>query len=122
MAPIAALAAWEASVEVTAAAYGLDPNLLKMAPRGRGPRPPRATWEARKMAFHVAVMVAGCSYVEVGRLLGLHKDTAASHCAAMRDACADSDELEQLSEALELCARIRLALSGVGATALRSAA
>lgn len=100
--------AWDASVEVTAAAFAVDPELLRAESRGRGPRPPRAAWMAKKMAVHLAIVLAGCDYIALARLLRLHKDTVSSHCAAIRDACAGDDDFEQLSLSLEVCARLRI--------------
>lgn len=103
-------AAWEAAVEVVASTYAISPAVLRAASRGRGPRPPRAAWAAKKMAVSLAVVLCGCDYIELARLLGLHKDTVSSHCAAIREACATDDDFEQLSLSLEVCARLRLAI------------
>ena len=63
------------------------------------------------MAVHVAVIVADCDYAELGRLIGLHKDTVASHCASVRDDCAISDQVERISELLVQLALVRLSVA-----------
>lgn len=104
---------WQAAVAVTAAAYGVDPAVLGAESRGRGPRPPADIWEPRKMAVHLAVVISGVSYAALGRHIGLHRDTVASHCADVRDAIHDEIEsaslaLEPLAKSLERLARARL--------------
>lgn len=101
-----ASAAWNAATAVAAAAYGVSEDVLKAESRGRGPRPPRAAWEAKKMAVHLAVLVSGCGYAELAATIGFHRDTIASHCAEMRGR--DSDSAEVSSEALEALTRARL--------------
>lgn len=99
--------AWAASVEVTAAAYDADPRDVAVQSRGRGPRPFKKVWEARKIAVYLAVVLSDCGYAELGRLIGLHRDTVASHCADVREA-ADVDRDEVSLVALEAMARGRL--------------
>lgn len=99
--------AWSICVDVVADTFGVDAALLTAESRGRGPRPPRRAWDAKKMAVHLTVLVSGCDRAELGRLIGLHKDTIASHCAEMQDAT-DEDTGELLSEALERIVRARL--------------
>lgn len=99
---------WRTAVEVTAQTYGLDPEELRRESRGRGPRPPEHTWEAKKMAIHVTVLVADCSYAELARRIGFHKDTVCSHCAEMRDRVLMDDAMEAKSSAVEQMVRFRL--------------
>lgn len=107
--------AWEAACEVTALTMGVDVDALRAPSRGRGPRPPKAAWMAKKMAVHVAVVLAECDYAVLGRLIGLHRDTIASHCAAIREACAGDDREDLRSEMLVGAASFRLeALVGAG--------
>lgn len=101
-------AAWEAAVAVTANAYGVDAELIRAQSRGRGPRPPSEIWEPRKMAVHLAIIIADCSYASLGRVIGLHRDTVASHCAEMRDHILGEARAETASVALEKLARARL--------------
>ena len=98
---------WDAAVEVAASVYGVDQAPLRAQSRGRGPRPPRSAWAAKKMAVHLTVLVCGCERAELGRLIGFHRDTIASHCAEMQDAT-DADTGELLSLALERIVRGRL--------------
>lgn len=98
---------WTAAVEVTAAIYGVDEAVLRAESRGRGPRPPRSVWEAKKMAVYLAVLVSGCDRAELGRLIGFHRDTIASQCAEMQGAT-DADSGELLSLSLERIVRSRL--------------
>lgn len=107
--------AWDAVVAVTAPAYGVAAEILGAPSRGRGPRPPKEVWSARKMAVHLGVAVAGCDYAELGRHVGLHRDTVAGHCALMRAACADDDDMQVLARGLELAARTRLLAAGAPA-------
>ncbi|MGH6956251.1 MAG: hypothetical protein ACREEW_06250 [Caulobacteraceae bacterium] len=100
--------AWEAAVTVTAAAYDVAPAAIRAPSRGRGPRPQSVAWEPRKMAVHLAVVLTGCSYAAVGREIGLHRDTVASHCAEMRDQVLAEAWAETASETLEKLARARL--------------
>lgn len=102
------MAAWSVAADVAGAAYGVPAALITSPSRGRGPRPPRAVWAAKKMAVHLAVVLSDCDYAALGRRLGLHKDTVASHCAAIREACAACDQVEALSGALEVAAQHRL--------------
>ncbi len=100
---------WEAAAQVTASAFSLAPDQVAAASRGRGPRPPECVWLARKLAVHIAVVVTECDYAALGRHIGLHRDTVASHCASVRQLLGDDPELEALSEGLELGARRRIA-------------
>lgn len=98
---------WRAACEVVAATYGVDEALIAAESRGRGPRPPEAVWEAKKVAIHLAVVLSDCNYAALGRLIGLTRDTVASHCADVRKlADADSDEVSL--HTLEMIARGRL--------------
>lgn len=103
--------AWATASDVTAAAYGVGVELLRAESRGRGPRPPREAWEAKKVAVYLAVVLSDCDYAELGRLIGLHKDTVSSHCAAVRNSVLDSDMAETSAQALEALARGRLELN-----------
>lgn len=97
---------WTASVAVTAAAFAVREDLIAAPTRGRGPRPPEAARWPRKVAIHLAVIVSDCDYLELARLLGMHKDTISSHCAELRQRCADDPSVEALSEAMAvLCLR-----------------
>jgi hypothetical protein len=109
-----AIQGWEAAVTVTAAAYAIEPALLKAPSRGRGPRPPACVWEAKKMAVHLAVLVSGCDYAALGRELGLHRDTVASHCAEMRQRAAEDEYIETASQTLELLVRTTLERKAIG--------
>ncbi len=106
--------AWEAAVEVTAAAYRVDPAILKAASRGRGPKPPGHAIEAKKVAVYLAVVLAGCGYADLARHIGYHRDTVCSHCAEMR-AAANDDEIEQRFEELRGAALVRLSVGSVAA-------
>ena len=101
-------AAWEAAVEVTAAAFDVDPDGLRAESRGRGPRPAAELWAPKKMAVHVAVILADCGYAALGAHLGLHRDTVASHCASIRELAATDDRFEALSETLVAAGSFRL--------------
>lgn len=103
-------AAWSAATEVAAVAFGISPDLLRAPSRGRGPKPPVAAREPKKMAVHLAVMLADCEYAELGRLIGLHKDTVASHCAGQRARCDEDIEAEATSDLLLAAAMMRLEL------------
>lgn len=94
--------AWDCAVEVTAMAYGITPQELHAPSRGRGPRPPKSAWEPKKVAVHLTVVITDCGYAELGRHLGLHRDTVASHCAWARSAMANDEQLEGLAHALKL--------------------
>lgn len=102
-------AAWDAAVSVTATAYRVDGELISAASRGRGPRPPQAIWEAKKMAVFLVVVVSGQDYASVGRHIGLHRDTVASHCAGVRERCATDGDIETRAEALTEAALHRAA-------------
>lgn len=101
-------AAWDAATAVTAMAFDVPAEIIAAPSRGRGPRPPRNVWTAKKMAVHLAVIIADCDYASLGRHLGLHRDTVASHCADMREASGESDLNEVSAVALERLARFRL--------------
>lgn len=113
-------AAWAASVEVVSRIYGVERELLTAASRGRGPRPPARVWDAKKMAVYVTVLVSGCDRAELGRLLGYHKDTIATHCAEAERAT-DTDTGELLSLALERMVRSRLEADAIAEIAARRA-
>lgn len=103
--------AWRAAAQVTAAAYGVQPDAIMAPSRGRGPKPPEAVQAPKKMAVHLAVIMAGCDYAALGRHVGLHKDTVSSHCAAMRRVCAEDHQLDVLALALEASAAALLTLT-----------
>jgi hypothetical protein len=107
------LVAWEEAVRTTAAAYGIEPELLRAESRGRGPKPPERAREPKKMAVHLAVVLADCSYAELGRAIGYHKDTIAGHCAEVREAVLHDDGAETAAAALERLARGRLELASL---------
>jgi hypothetical protein len=94
-------AAWDAAVHVCASAYGLDEEGLRAKSRGRGPRPAERVWQPKKIAVHLTVAIAECGYAALGRLVGLHKDTIASHCASVRAECAGDAALEAFVHTLE---------------------
>lgn len=99
---------WAAATEAVSGAYGVSVNVLRAESRGRGARPPANTWEAKKMAVHLAVILSACSYAELARLVGYNRDTITSHCAAVREACALDEEMQAKSEALHRFAVGRL--------------
>lgn len=105
--------AWEAAAEVTAAAYAVDLGALVAPSRGRGPRPPREAWQAKRTAVHLAVVLSGSDYATLGRHLRLHKDTVAHHCAVARDALATDEAAEAQFDALAAVCGARLQMSGV---------
>lgn len=92
--------AWNAAVEVVAGAYRVETAILKAESRGRGPRPPQHVWEAKKLAVYIAVAASNCDYAELARHIGLHRDTVTSHCAGVRERCADETAFEIRAEAL----------------------
>lgn len=92
--------AWDMAVTVTAAAYGIAPEILRAESRGRGPRPPKDAWLPKKMAVHLTVVLSGSDYAELARLTGLHRDTVASHCASIRDLCATDLDADTQAEGL----------------------
>lgn len=100
--------AWDAAVEVTAVVYGVSALVIRAESRGRGPRPPREVWEAKRMAVHVAVGLSNCDYAALGRHIGLHKDTISTHCAKAREACAGEEETAAIGEMLMATASTRL--------------
>jgi hypothetical protein len=100
-------AAWDAAVATSASAFDVPAALIAAPSRGRGPRPPQSIWTAKKMAVHLTVIIADCDYASLGRFLGLHRDTVASHCADMREAAAGCDWSEIQAVALERTARLR---------------
>lgn len=97
--------AWSAAAQVSANAYGVQAPEITAPSRGRGPRPPQSVWAAKKMAVHLTVILTGADYACVGRHIGLHRDTVASHCAAMRQEASESDVIEVSAQALEQIAR-----------------
>lgn len=103
--------AWLAATAVVARAYpGVTQPMLTAPSAGRaGPRPPRACWEAKKVAVHLTVSISGCDYAALGRHVGLHKDTVASHCAQVRDEITVNDRIGAQVAALELLAMQRCA-------------
>lgn len=92
--------AWDVAVTVTAAAYGIAPEMLRAESRGRGPRPPKEAWLPKKMAVHLTVVLSGSDYAELARLTGLHRDTVASHCASVRELCASDLDADVQAEGL----------------------
>lgn len=100
--------AWKAAVEVTASSYGVDAELLRAESRGRGPKPPEKARWPKKLAVYLTVALSGCQYVALAQHLALHKDTIASHCDSVREACAVDVELEERVDALMLLAATRL--------------
>jgi hypothetical protein len=101
--------AWAVAVEVVATSYGLDPEVLRAESRGRGPRPPEDAREPKKIAVFLAVALSNCAYAALARHISLHKDTIASHCDDVRDACAKDYTREQLVDALMILGAGRLA-------------
>lgn len=95
---------------VTAATYGVGPELLLAESRGRGPRPPEQAREPKKIAVFIAVVLADCEYIQLARHVGLHKDTIASHCAEIR-ALSEDDRRERHIEVLIAAAAVRLQLA-----------
>jgi hypothetical protein len=106
-------AAWDAAVEVCAVGYGVAVDVIRAESRGRGPRPPRDTWQAKKMAVHLTVSLTNCDYAALGRAVGLHKDTIASHCAGIREAMAEDEAVERHSDVFAGAAVTRMQLRGV---------
>lgn len=104
--------AWDVAVKAVSAAYRVDPNSITAESRGRGPRPPEAIREPKKVAIYLAVTLTGCDYAALGRHVGLHKDTVTSHCAWAREACAGDAELERRVEALGSAAIVLLEIAG----------
>jgi hypothetical protein len=105
-------AAWQAAVAVTASAYDVNARVLGSLGRpGRrgGACTPPSYWPARKAAVYVAVLTADCTYAELARLLGLHRDTVTSQCEELRLAVIEDPMLERRLEVLEQRARARLA-------------
>jgi hypothetical protein len=99
------LSAWRVAVEVTAPAYAVAPEAIMAPSRGRGPKPPAAVCEAKKIAIYLTViLVDGLQYAALAGALGLHKDTVSSHCAWARAA----DHLEEKIAAFELAGRARI--------------
>ena len=101
-------AAWEASAAICAATFNVPAVLITAPSRGRGPRPPANIWLAKKMAIHLAVVIADCGYAALGEKIGLHRDTVASHCAEIRAAAMKTERGELISTVLEFLARTRL--------------
>lgn len=111
MAPggISIRAAWSAAAEVSAVAYGVQVEQIMAESRGRGPRPVSEVWPAKRMAVHLAIHLSGASYSALSREIGFHRDTVCSHCAGMREARIEDHQLDELANALEAAARVRLA-------------
>jgi len=102
--------AWEVAVEITALAYGVDPAAITAETRGRGPRPPEAVREPKKIAVFVTIVLSGSDYTALARHLGMHKDTISSHCASVREACC-ADVIERQVEAILATSAMRLELA-----------
>lgn len=98
---------WDICTQVVSAQYGIDVAMIRAPSRGRGPRPLGKVWWPKKMAVYLTVLVSGCDRAELGRLIGLHRDTVASHCADMQKNT-DEDTGELVSMALERIVRARL--------------
>lgn len=114
--------AWDAAVQASAAAYQVPPEAVSAESRGRGPRPPEAVREPRKLAVYIAVSLSGCDYAVLGRHVGLHKDTVASHCAWAREACALDDDFERRVEVLTAAAALSMQVAGVHPSTARKIA
>lgn len=103
------LAAWRVAAEVTAAFYAITAADIMAPSRGRGPKPPRAVCEAKKLAVHlVVILIDRLTYSELAAAIGLHKDTVASHCAWAREASAVDPRIEDNAATLEMGARARM--------------
>jgi hypothetical protein len=100
--PIPLPKAREAAVEVSAAAFRVDPSLISAESRGRGPKPPKHVSEAKKVAVYITVALSGCPYAEVARFIGYHRDTVCSHCADVRLATDDVEFEQRLQELIGL--------------------
>lgn len=96
--------AWTAVLSVTATAYALDIEALGAPSRGRGPRPPKTVWEARKVAVYLVVVLSDQNHAAVARHIGFHRDTVNSHCLAMREAVLDDLDMEERVGALRVAA------------------
>lgn len=101
--------AWLAVTEVAAAAYGVEPELLRAPSRGRGPRPPERAREPKKVAIYLTLMLSGSDCAALARHLGMHRDTVWSHCAEVR-LWADDDVIEQNLQVLAAAASVKLGL------------
>ena len=73
------------AVAIAARLHGVPATAITAPTRGRGWRPNVEAWEAKKHAIHACVVVSGCTYAQMGRLIGMHRDTVASHCADVRE-------------------------------------
>jgi hypothetical protein len=100
--------AWSTASAIAAAAWKIDPGLIRAPSRGRGPRPPEEAREPKKVAISLAVTLAGCDYAELAKHLALHKDTVTSHCASVRERCAADRSFELIVQQLEDEARAQL--------------
>lgn len=76
--------AWLEAVKATATIMRVRVTDLVAADPRRGWRPPKAVWDAKKVAIYGAVGATGCRYAPMGRAIGLHRDTIAEHCASVR--------------------------------------
>lgn len=112
--------AWETAVALCAATWGVTPDAIAAESRGRGPRPPEAVREPKKVAIYLAVTLADCQYTQLATVIGLHKDTVASHCDDIRNRCADDVEFEEQVEALVASARTRAKARVAARIALRA--
>lgn len=102
-------AAWEAAVRATARAYRLKAHILGSTEgEGRQQRTPPEYWPARKVAIYVAVLAGNCSYADLARAIGMHRDTVTGYCHEM-NARAEADPMfARRIAVLEKFARARL--------------
>jgi hypothetical protein len=89
---------WPVAVAIAATCHRVPPEWLTAPTRGRGARPPVEAWEAKRHAIVAAIVVSGCSYTEIGRLLGMHKDTISHHCAVVARQDAGESASAKISE------------------------
>jgi hypothetical protein len=92
-------AAFELAATAAASAYDVNPAAITAPSRGRGYKPPAEVAAAKKLALWLTVASTSCGYAELGRAIGLHRDTVCSHCADVRAETLD-DDVEDLAEAL----------------------
>ena len=85
---------WPIAAAIAASCHRVPAEWLTAPTRGRGARPPAEAWEAKRHAIVAAIAVADCSYAELGRLLGMHRDTVCHHCGVVRS----GDDREAASE------------------------
>lgn len=102
-------AAWQAAVAATARAYGLKASILGATEgKGRQQRTPSAYWPARKVCIYVAVLAGNCTYADLARAIGMHRDTVGGYCHEM-NAKAEADPMfARRMAVLEKFARARL--------------